>query len=100
MRAYTDPADPRIVRALRYKDREEGTWEVILEREGLCSRAGCKCVEGDVVCNNFEYIYFDPLLYEWYEPQCYSSCGCRTSGPGTQTTSSHKRVKRRESMDV
>lgn len=43
MKAYTNPADPRVIRALGYKDRLEGTWEFILEREGLCSRAGCEC---------------------------------------------------------
>lgn len=77
MRNFTDPKDPLIVKTLRYLDRWTHTTEVILEREGLCSRAGCQCIAAALVCNNFDYPYFDSLISAWYAPSCYANCGCR-----------------------
>lgn len=81
MRNFTDPKNPLVVKSLRYNDRWTRTVEVILEREGLCSRAGCECIGGGLVCNNFEYPYFDAMIYAWYAPMCYSTCRCQSIAP-------------------
>lgn len=85
MRNFTDPANPLVVKTLRYNDRWTHQPEVIFEREGLCSHAGCKCIDGDLACNSFDYTYFEILIYAWYAPLCYSHCGCRAAVPPFST---------------
>lgn len=66
--------------SLSYTD-EWGVREYIFTREGLCSRAGCKCIFDTVVSNNFEYVFFSRTIHDWYAPMCVSTCTC-TSEPG------------------
>ena len=84
MSAVVDPIT-YLVRYLQYTDHWQRR-ETILEREGLCSRAGCKCTDDEIVCNNFDYIYFDLTIYSWYQFMCYSTCGCKRVGPGSSST--------------
>lgn len=81
MRNFTDPKNPLIVKSLRYFEPWTHTTEVILEREGLCSRAGCQCIAQGAVCNNFDDPYFEGLIHAWYAPSCYKECGCRHGTP-------------------
>ena len=83
MTAIVDPIT-HIIDHLVYLDRVLG-FEPIFEREGLCSRAGCKCTDWGIVCNNYEYAYFDLTIHSWYSSQCHETCGCKrlVSPPNT-----------------
>ena len=74
MFGHIDPIS-HLVASLEYFDLEIGR-EFIITREGLCSRAGCKCTQWGLVCNNFEYEYFNPTIHFYYRPLCLSTCGC------------------------
>ena len=63
----------------------DGGREYIFEREGLCMNAGCKCTEWGLVCNNFEYAYFDLTIHDWYRSLCLDSCGCTEILPPTRS---------------
>lgn len=77
--ARIDP-ETQIPTALTYTD-PWGEKEAIFAREGLCTRAGCKCVQGHIVCNNFEYPFFILVLHTWYSDDCFNTCTCKTVTP-------------------
>lgn len=64
-----------VVTALNYLDQYNEI-EYIYSLEGLCSIAGCKCVDGNVICNNFDYIYFNERIHHTYSLMCRVRCGC------------------------
>lgn len=66
--------------ALIYTDAW-GEEEHVFAREGLCTRAGCECIYGALVCNNFEYLFFSRVLYNWSATGCMSTCTCKGSTP-------------------
>ena len=84
MQGLVDPLT-YIVSLLTYTDDVLGR-EPIFEREGLCSRAACTCTEWGLVCNNFEYAYFNPTIHHWYRSLCIETCGCRERKPPGATS--------------
>lgn len=76
MKAAHIDASTQAPTVLTYTD-SWGEQEYIFAREGLCSRAGCKCVFGILVCNNFEYVFFSRVVYNWYANACLDTCTCR-----------------------
>lgn len=83
MTAHVSPKT-HTVASLEYIDQ----WKVVefvFELEGLCSRAGCRCIEGYLICNDFGYIYFNLMIYNWYVSTCYSKCDCATVAQGSPT---------------
>ena len=84
MASHSDPIS-HLVTSLEYFDDEIGE-EYIITREGLCTRAGCKCTQWGLVCNNFEYAYFNPTIHFYYRPLCMSSCVCMEVIPTSTPT--------------
>ncbi|KAF6239684.1 hypothetical protein HO173_002230 [Letharia columbiana] len=80
MKATHIDVESQAPTALTYTDRW-GEQEYIFEREGLCSRAGCKCVSGSIVCNNFGYLFFSRVLHSWYSADCLATCSCSFVDP-------------------
>ena len=77
-----------IITSLQYYDHELGL-EHILDRDDLCSRAGCKCTLWGIVCNNFEFEYFDKTINYWFTPLCHASCKCGSSPPSMSVGTNH-----------
>lgn len=87
MKAVHIKAGTQAPTALTYTDAW-GVKEYIFAREGLCSRAGCQCISGSIVCNNFEYVYFSRVIYNWYAGDCSSTCTCELEpSPASQSVS-------------
>lgn len=75
MKAAHIDVETQAPTALTYTDMW-GEQEYIFAREGLCSRAGCRCSSGSVVCDNLDDIYFSRVLYNWYATDCFATCTC------------------------
>ncbi|KAL9600687.1 MAG: hypothetical protein Q9219_003017 [cf. Caloplaca sp. 3 TL-2023] len=68
-------SDSGAVLSLEYTDMW-GDRQYILEMEGLCSRAGCMCVNGLVLCVNFLDPFFEQSIYEHFFSTCAGRCSC------------------------
>ncbi|KAL8946180.1 MAG: hypothetical protein Q9222_007393 [Ikaeria aurantiellina] len=63
------------VLSLKYTD-SYGEQQYILELEGLCSRAGCVCINNRVRCTDVRNPFFELAIYNHYHIYCASRCSC------------------------
>ncbi|MCJ1238042.1 hypothetical protein MMC14_006030 [Varicellaria rhodocarpa] len=51
--------------------------ERVANKDGLCYYAGCKCVDGSVICTrDVEQDYFVEEIYDAYVDECFHTCHC------------------------
>ncbi|KAI4122217.1 MAG: hypothetical protein LQ338_005940 [Usnochroma carphineum] len=68
-------SDDGHVLSLVYTD-SWGDQQYILEMEGLCSRPGCQCLHGRVICANFQDVFFEQALHDTFFAVCVARCSC------------------------